>query len=592
MRFAPLGVRHRLRHRLRQNPARDLRGGPRAVPGARPDRLPAGGERGPAGSDHGRGDAGGGRAQPRPGAVGGWDIERILEIRARLREQLAELVSVDPAQVALTSSTTDGCNIVLAGLDLEPEDEVVTTTDEHFGLLGPLRASGANVVVVQPDPDRIVSAVTPRTRLLALSHVLWTTGQVLPVRELRDRTGLPILVDGAQSVGAIPADGRGLDFLTISGQKWLCGPEATGALVVADPERFAPRGRATSRSSRYDPDGAFDPWPGARRFEPTWVPAAQMSGLIAALDAAPDWRFERAEATAERCRELLRDAGRTSSSRTGARRSSPGGPTVSRPAPSWRGSPRRASSSATSRAPGSSAPPSAGGRATTTSSVSWRPCRVASCASTSTPRPDPADLRGRGLARRPRPRGGRRQPARRLRRDARGARALGVVVLPDVRGLYRFYEEVALRFAERGYAAIAFDYFGRTAGAEKRGDDFEYMPHVEQTTPEGVQADVAAAVGHLRDAGCERVFTVGFCFGGRNSWLAAASGHGLAGAIGFYGRPGEGRPLGTPGPIQRASEIDGADPRAAGRRRPGHPGRGLEGVRRGARRRPASSTRS
>jgi carboxymethylenebutenolidase len=129
-----------------------------------------------------------------------------------------------------------------------------------------------------------------------------------------------------------------------------------------------------------------------------------------------------------------------------------------------------------------------------------------------------------------------------------------VVILPDVRGLYRFYEELALRFAERGYAAIAFDYFGRTAGADKRGDDFEYMPHVEQTTPGGIQADVAACVAHLRTAGCEAIFTVGFCFGGRNSWLAAASGHGLAGAIGFYGRPGPGRD-GSPGPIQRAAEL-------------------------------------
>jgi carboxymethylenebutenolidase len=132
---------------------------------------------------------------------------------------------------------------------------------------------------------------------------------------------------------------------------------------------------------------------------------------------------------------------------------------------------------------------------------------------------------------------------------------VGVVILPDVRGLYRFYEELALRFAERGYAALAFDYFGRTAGAEKRGDDFEYMPHVEQSTPEGVQADVGACVARLREAGCETIFTVGFCFGGRNSWLAAASGHDLAGAIGFYGRPGEGRPSGTPGPIQRAPEM-------------------------------------
>jgi len=132
---------------------------------------------------------------------------------------------------------------------------------------------------------------------------------------------------------------------------------------------------------------------------------------------------------------------------------------------------------------------------------------------------------------------------------------VGVVILPDVRGLYRFYEELALRFAERGIPAVAFDYFGRTAGAAKRDDDFEYMEHVEQTTPEGVQADVGAAVEYLRSKGARTVFTVGFCFGGRNSWLAAAGHHGLAGAIGFYGRPGEGRD-GAPGPAQRASEVE------------------------------------
>ena len=114
---------------------------------------------------------------------------------------------------------------------------------------------------------------------------------------------------------------------------------------------------------------------------------------------------------------------------------------------------------------------------------------------------------------------------------------IGVVILPDVRGLYRFYEELALRFAERGYAAVAIDYFGRTAGVAKRGDDFEYQEHREQTTPEGIQADIAAAVDYLRSHGARSVFTVGFCFGGRYSWLSAAGGHGLAGAIGFYGRP-------------------------------------------------------
>jgi carboxymethylenebutenolidase len=114
--------------------------------------------------------------------------------------------------------------------------------------------------------------------------------------------------------------------------------------------------------------------------------------------------------------------------------------------------------------------------------------------------------------------------------------SVGIVILPDVRGLYRFYEELALRFAERGYAAIAFDYFGRTAGVAKRENDWEYRTHVDQTTPETIQLDVAACIEHLRALGCTSLFTIGFCFGGRNSWLAAAAGHGLNGAIGFYGR--------------------------------------------------------
>ena len=130
----------------------------------------------------------------------------------------------------------------------------------------------------------------------------------------------------------------------------------------------------------------------------------------------------------------------------------------------------------------------------------------------------------------------------------------GVVLLPDVRGLYHFYEELALRFAERGYEAVAIDYFGRTAGVEKRDDEFPYMEHVAQTTPEGVQADVAAAVAYLRERGVRSIFTVGFCYGGRNSWLAAAGGHGLAGAVGFYGMPAARD--GSPGPTDVAGEMD------------------------------------
>ena len=134
---------------------------------------------------------------------------------------------------------------------------------------------------------------------------------------------------------------------------------------------------------------------------------------------------------------------------------------------------------------------------------------------------------------------------------------VGVVVLPDVRGLYGFYEELCLRLAERGYDAVAIDYFGRSAGVGKRDDDFSYMEHVERTTSDGLERDISSAVAFLRSAegsSAQRVVTLGFCFGGRLSWLATAAGLDLAGAIGFYGRPGLGRD-GSPGPIQRAQEL-------------------------------------
>jgi carboxymethylenebutenolidase len=131
--------------------------------------------------------------------------------------------------------------------------------------------------------------------------------------------------------------------------------------------------------------------------------------------------------------------------------------------------------------------------------------------------------------------------------------ATGILILPDVRGLYRFYEELALRFAERGHTALAFDYFGRTAGVAQRDDDFEYMPHIDQLTDELIQADAAAGVAKLRELGCTAIFSVGFCFGGRASWIAAASGHGLAGAVGFYGGPT--REKFGPSPVARAAEM-------------------------------------
>jgi carboxymethylenebutenolidase len=114
----------------------------------------------------------------------------------------------------------------------------------------------------------------------------------------------------------------------------------------------------------------------------------------------------------------------------------------------------------------------------------------------------------------------------------------GIVVMPDVRGLHSFYKELAQRFAEAGIDAVAIDYFGRTAGDGSRDEGFEYRPHLDQTTPEGISADVRAAVEYLRtEEGDASVFTVGFCFGGAQSWRQSAAGHGLAGAIGFYGVP-------------------------------------------------------
>lgn len=134
----------------------------------------------------------------------------------------------------------------------------------------------------------------------------------------------------------------------------------------------------------------------------------------------------------------------------------------------------------------------------------------------------------------------------------------GVVVLPDVRGLFRFYEELAIRLAEVGMNAIAIDYFGRTAGVGRRGADFEWQAHVGQTTQANVKRDVAAAVEHLRSpegGASTSLFTLGFCFGGSNSWNQAAEGHGLSGAIGFYGRPGPGLVDGAPGPLTRVDKM-------------------------------------
>ena len=133
-----------------------------------------------------------------------------------------------------------------------------------------------------------------------------------------------------------------------------------------------------------------------------------------------------------------------------------------------------------------------------------------------------------------------------------------VVILPDVRGLHHYYEELAVRLAEIGVEALSIDYFGRTAGTGPRGHDFDHAPHVAQTTWAGISADLTAAVAYLRASGSHvhSVFTLGFCMGGRAAFDSAALGLGLAGAIGFYGWPTGPSRNDTPAPIEMVERFE------------------------------------
>ncbi len=146
-----------------------------------------------------------------------------------------------------------------------------------------------------------------------------------------------------------------------------------------------------------------------------------------------------------------------------------------------------------------------------------------------------------------------------------------VVILPDVRGLHPFYEELAQRFAEHGFDALAIDWFGRTAGTEARDDAFEFMPHVDRLTWDGMAADIGSAVSTLRAEltdDLQAVFTLGFCMGGRAAFLSATLGLDLAGVVGFYGALAEKGRAGMPAPASVADRIEspvlglfgGADP--------------------------------
>jgi carboxymethylenebutenolidase len=134
----------------------------------------------------------------------------------------------------------------------------------------------------------------------------------------------------------------------------------------------------------------------------------------------------------------------------------------------------------------------------------------------------------------------------------------GILILPDVRGLHPFFEELSLRFAEHGVAAVAIDYFGRTAGTEPREADFDHGPHVARVRWDQLSGDIRAGVARLRelDPAPRSVFATGFCMGGRLASLSATLGLGLAGVIPYYGWPTGTSSNGSPAPTDLADHIE------------------------------------
>ena len=251
------------------------------------------------------------------GRAGKAYFDAMIERSERVRALFAHQLGVDVENVALTESTTQGVHVVVSGLGLGSSDEVVTTDAEHFGLAGPLVASNASLRIARvrdvPADDvfeLVRREVTPRTKLIAISAVSWFDGKVFPWQELREATGLPVLVDGAQSVGAIDVDAAEADFYTVSAQKWLCGPNSSGALHVRNPEQLTPRLVGYPAQAAYDiAAGTWEPKPGAARFDPGFYAPSSSAGLEAALSGLPDGRFARAAELTAYCRAALVDAG-------------------------------------------------------------------------------------------------------------------------------------------------------------------------------------------------------------------------------------------------------------------------------------------
>jgi L-cysteine/cystine lyase len=245
-------------------------------------------------------------------------FESLMELATQAREGYARVLGAEPADVALTGSTTDGVNTILSGLDFEPGDEIVTSDEEHPGLLAPLgRARVRSGVTVHVVPfDELASAVTPATRLIACSHVSWVGGKVADVASLV-ATGAPVLLDAAQAVGAVPVDvgALGVDYYAGSGQKWLCGPEGSGCLFVRRDRLDELVTPWPGYSSVADPADslAFAPAETAKRLDHGFPPGVRNAWAVASLavleEAGLDWVHDRAATLAASLAEKLESRG-------------------------------------------------------------------------------------------------------------------------------------------------------------------------------------------------------------------------------------------------------------------------------------------
>lgn len=248
-------------------------------------------------------------------------FERMFALQDRQREVYAGVLGAAADDVALTTSTSEGVVRVLAGLELRRGDEVLTSDEEHPGLLGPLLAARdrAGVTIRSAPLAELPGEVGPRTRLVACSHVGWLRGDLAPsFAELAGE--VPVLLDGAQGAGAVPIDleALGCAFYAAAGQKWLCGPVGTGMLYVAPAWQDRLPAIGPTYMSFVDPHGPAEAWelrPGARRHDTPALAPELSAAAIAAHDvlAAYGWDaiYARARELASALAAMLRAAGRT-----------------------------------------------------------------------------------------------------------------------------------------------------------------------------------------------------------------------------------------------------------------------------------------